>query len=167
MIFWTGLLVLLPVLLSAAERWLRLAWEPLQSSGWAWVGAMVFLAASGLGLWACVSMALRGEGTPLPAATARRLVVVGPYRRVRNPMALAGTLQTVGVGLLLGSWLVLVSSVAGAVVWNTFIRPEEEADLAARFGPGYEAYRQAVRCWVPTWRPLPTAADQGTAAVPR
>jgi protein-S-isoprenylcysteine O-methyltransferase Ste14 len=37
---------------------------------------------------------------------ANRLVVVGPYRIVRNPMAVAGALQTIGVGLWVGSWAV-------------------------------------------------------------
>jgi len=49
-------------------------------------------------------MAVLGNGTPLPAATARRLVIGGPYRFVRNPMAVAGLVQTVGVGLWTGSW---------------------------------------------------------------
>ena len=97
-------------------------------------------------------MAMRGEGTPLPAATARNLVVVGPYRFVRNPMAVAGALQAIGVGLWRGSWMVIASSIAGAVIWNTFIRPEEEADLAARFGSDYETYRSVVRCWIPIRR---------------
>jgi protein-S-isoprenylcysteine O-methyltransferase Ste14 len=155
--FWTLLLILLPYLLSRVEQRLRLKWSPLGDPAWTWVGAVVFVVASALGLWSCVSMALRGEGTPLPAATARKLVVVGPYRFVRNPMAVAGAIQTVGVGLWFGSWMVIVASIAGAIVWNTIIRPEEEADLAARFGADYEAYRAAVRCWIPS-TPRPRSA---------
>ena len=147
--FWTTFLILLPLVLSSAERRLRLDWDPLQRSGFARVGPIVFLVASAFGLWSCVSMAVLGEGTPLPAATARNLVVVGPYGFVRNPMAVAGALQTVGVGLWRGSWMVIVSSITGALIWNIFIRPEEEADLAARFGDDYDAYRAAVRCWIP------------------
>jgi protein-S-isoprenylcysteine O-methyltransferase Ste14 len=98
-------------------------------------------------------MALLGEGTPLPAATGRRLVVAGPYRFVRNPMAVAGAVQTVGAGVFLGSWLVVMSAFAGGAIWNTFIRPEEEADLTRRFGAPYDRYRERVRCWVPTLQP--------------
>lgn len=154
-LFWTAFLILLPLGLSWAERRLRLDWAPLQRSVFTRAGPIVFFVASAFGLWSCVSMALRGEGTPLPAATARNLVVVGPYRFVRNPMAVAGALQTVGVGLWRGSWMVIVSSITGALIWNTFIRPEEEADLAARFGSDYVAYRAAVRCWVPIRRRVP------------
>ena len=147
--FWTTFLIAVPLVLSWAERRLRLDWDPLQRSGFARAGPIVFLVASAFGLWSCVSMAILGEGTPLPAATARKLVVVGPYRFVRNPMAVAGALQTIGVGLWRGSWMVIVSSLTGALIWNTFIRPEEEADLSARFGDDYDAYRAVVRCWIP------------------
>jgi protein-S-isoprenylcysteine O-methyltransferase Ste14 len=149
-VFWTVFLVLLPLALAWGERRLRLTWPPLHGPGWATVGAVVFVAGSALGVWSCLSMARRGEGTPLPAATARNLVVGGPYAWVRNPMAVAGALQTIGAGLWLGSWWVVGSSVAGALLWNTWIRPAEEADLGARFGPDYEAYREDVRCWVPS-----------------
>jgi protein-S-isoprenylcysteine O-methyltransferase Ste14 len=65
-------------------------------------------------------------------------------------MAVAGGLQTASVGLIAGSWLVIVLATGGAVAWHTLIRPREEADLAARFGGPYERYRSAVRCWIPT-----------------
>jgi len=151
-LFWAVFFVLLPLVLAWAEARLHIEWAPLQDQGWTRAGAVVFIVASALGLWSCVSMALRGEGTPLPAAAARNLVVVGPYRFVRNPMAVAGLVQTVGVGFWLGSWVVSVSAVVGAVIWNTFIRPEEEADLAIRFGHDYDEYRDVVRCWIPTRR---------------
>ena len=148
-VFWTSLLVVLPLLLGWGERRLRLAWRTLEQPRWAVTGVVVFVTASALGLWSCFSMALRGQGTPLPAATARALVVVGPYRFVRNPMALAGAFQTIGVGLGIGSWIAVVSAGVGALAWNTFIRPVEEADLAVRFGAPYEDYCRRVRCWVP------------------
>lgn len=148
-VFWSSFLIALPLLLNWVESRWRLEWPPLEHPPWSAVGVAVFAVGSALGLWSCTSMALRGEGTPLPAVTARRLVVVGPYRLVRNPMAVAGALQTVGVGLWVGSWMVLVSAAAGALIWNTYIRPREEADLVARFGSEYEQYARAVACWVP------------------
>lgn len=153
-VFWTAFFVLVPLIVQAAERRLRLDWPVLHSGGWRWSGAVVFAIASALGLWSCVTMALRGEGTPLPAETARRLVVAGPYRRLRNPMAVAGGLQTAGVGLVTGCWMVVALAAAGALAWDQLIRPHEEADLASRFGAEYERYRSDVRCWIPSkaWR---------------
>jgi len=152
-VFWTGFLVVLPIVLDRIEQRWRVDAPWLQSAGVRAAGVVVFATASALGLWSCISMALRGDGTPLPAATAQRLVVAGPYRWVRNPMAVAGAVQTIGVGLWLGSWMVIVAAFAGCVVWDHFIRPDEEADLAARFGDDYARYRESVRCWLPSRRP--------------
>jgi protein-S-isoprenylcysteine O-methyltransferase Ste14 len=165
-VFWSLFLLLLPALLAWAERRLRLHWPALRDFDGAWSGAVLFAVASGFGLWSCLSMAVHGQGTPLPAATARTLVVVGPYRHVRNPMAVAGAFQTVGVGLWAGSWLVVVVALAGAVVWHLLIRPAEEADLARRFGEPYERYRATVRCWLPVRRakqrrPWPAGGARG------
>lgn len=149
-VFWSIFFLLVPYALATLEQRLRIGWPALDHPIAHWSGAIAFVVASGLGLWSCVSMALQGEGTPLPAETARNLVVVGPYRFVRNPMAVAGGIQTAGIGLWLGSWTTVVVAGAGALIWNTLIRPDEEADLAARFGAAYQAYRARVRCWIPT-----------------
>jgi protein-S-isoprenylcysteine O-methyltransferase Ste14 len=119
--------------------------QPL--AGWA-----ILVAASGLGLWSGITMAWYGEGTPLPLDTARRFVVEGPYTRLRNPMAVAGLSQGAGVGLVLGSWMVLAYVLAGGVLWQLLARPVEEADLEQRFGDAYRQYRAAVPCWRPVWK---------------
>jgi protein-S-isoprenylcysteine O-methyltransferase Ste14 len=112
------------------------------------VGLMLLAAASALGVWSAVSMSSRGQGTPLPSAMPARLVIAGPYRFVRNPMAVAGIAQGVAVGLVLGSWLVVLYALAGSLVWNWVIRPLEEQDLEHRFGDEFRTYRRRVACWV-------------------
>lgn len=156
--FWIAFFVLVPAILTAAEDRLQIRWAALQAPSAKVVSVVALATVSPFAVWACLSMARDGEGTPLPAATARRLVVSGPYRYVRNPMALAGGIQTGSVGLLLGSWTVVAIAVAGAVAWNQLIRPAEERDLEARLGLPYAAYRDAVRCWIPT-RPAPDRPD--------
>jgi protein-S-isoprenylcysteine O-methyltransferase Ste14 len=150
-VFWTTFFVLVPIVLTAVE--VRLGLHPAGlDQGWVRAtGAALFALGSAVGVWSCVTMATRGHGTPLPAETARDLVVTGPYLWVRNPMALAGVAQTVGVGLWLGSWMVIAIAFAGAVVWDAVIRPTEEADLVERFGEPYEHYAERVRCWIPRW----------------
>lgn len=148
--FWIAFLVVGPLAIAALERRWRLDVPvPLALRI---AGGLVFLAASVLGVASAFTMARLGEGTPLPAAMARRLVIAGPYRFVRNPMAVAGIGQGVGVGLMLGSPLVVLYALVGSAVWNWAIRPHEEADLAARFGAEFEAYRARVRCWWPILR---------------
>lgn len=146
-VFWGTLLGVVPVVIA----WLEQRWGlAVDAPGWLFpIGAVVFALASALGIWSAVAMATRGDGTPLPAATANRLVIAGPYRFVRNPMAVAGITQGVAVGLMLGSWLVVVYAIAGGLFWNFVVRPLEESELEARFGDEFRRYRAAVRCWVP------------------
>lgn len=159
-VFWTTFFVVVPLMVMVVEERLGLSWSALDQPGMGLAGASIFLVGSAVGLWSCVTMATRGKGTPLPAETARELVVTGPYRFIRNPMAVGGLLQTVGVGLVIGSWIVILIAVAGALVWNHLIRPTEEADLANRFGEPYRRYAEDVHCWVPT-RPDPKAPRLG------
>ncbi len=155
-VFWGLFLGVFPLVIATAEhRWRLHPTLPAPLvDGLAVVGAVVFAMASALGIASAAAMSTKGDGTPLPSATANRLVVAGPYRSVRNPMALAGITQGAAVGLAMSSWLVVVYAVAGSVVWNCVVRPLEEADLEARFGDDFRRYARQVRCWVPRW-PVP------------
>lgn len=113
---------------------------------------VLFVIASMLGLWTGVVIAIHGTGTPLPTATASKLVLVGPYRVVRNPMALTGIMQGVAVGWILGSYLVIAYALAGALAWHWFVRPVEQHDLEVRFGHEYRVYKSKVSLWVPTFQ---------------
>ena len=101
---------------------------------------------------AAIVMARIGHGTPLPLSTARHLVIAGPYRFVRNPMAVAGIAQGVAVGLFLADGVIVAYALCGAVLWHTIARPPEERDLADRFGAAYARYRDAVPLWRPRLR---------------
>ena len=147
-IFWSFFFGVVPLVLAAIEDRLRIRWTLLDTPVADIIGAVVLAMASALGIWSCVTMAVIGNGTPLPAQTARDLVIAGPYRLVRNPMAVAGALQTAAVGFIVGSWTVMAIAVVGALAWNFLIRPTEEADLAARFGSSYDEYTATVSCWV-------------------
>lgn len=146
-VFWGFFLGLVPIVISVLEqRWVVSFPFP------AFVGPVaggILALASALGIWSAVTMSAVGAGTPLPSAMPNRLVIAGPYRLVRNPMAVAGISQGAAVGVLLGSWLVVAYSVIGSLVWNYAVRPLEEADLEARFGDEYRRYRDTVRCWIP------------------
>ena len=161
-VFWGLFLGVLPLGIAFVEhRWrLHPALPHDAVTAASVVGAVALLLASALGIASAAAMSTEGDGTPLPSASANRLVVAGPYRSVRNPMALAGITQGAAVGLLLGSWMVVVYALAGSIVWNCVVRPLEEADLEERFGDDFRRYAARVRCWVPRW-PIP--ARRGTA----
>jgi protein-S-isoprenylcysteine O-methyltransferase Ste14 len=105
-----------------------------------------------------LTLAIHGRGTPLPVASPRELVTTGPYRYVRNPMAIAGIGQGIAIGLWFGSPCILLYAVAGAALWHAFVRPAEEKDLSARFGRAYDSYRASVPLWWPRSRPFDAPA---------
>ncbi len=156
-VFWSTFLVVLPAIIAIVEARWQLRLEPVAIVQAA--GVLLFVAGGSLGVWSARSLSIVGEGTPLPSSQPRNLVVAGPYRWVRNPMAVAGIVQGVAVGLAIGSWMVVAWALAGAVVWHVVVRPVEEADLHARFGAAYARYRDRVRCWVPRHPLPPTAAE--------
>jgi len=76
------------------------------------------------------------------------LVTDGPYRLSRNPIYLAFTLFTTGVGLLAANgWILTLLPPTIAVVQRGVIEREERY-LARRFGDDYERYRASVRRWL-------------------
>jgi len=150
LLFWSVFLGVVPALVVLLER--RLGLPEFRAVGLALAGLVLFLAASALGLAAAWGIVLRGLGTPLPMDATRRLVTTGVYACLRNPMVVAGLAQGLGVGLWLGSPLVIVYVVAGGLVWQLLVRPAEERDMRHRFGPAYDDYCRHVRCWVPRLR---------------
>ena len=110
-------------------------------------------AGASLMLWCWYEFATRGRGTPMPLDPPRRLVVVGPYRYVRNPMYVAGLLVLLGQAMLYGTTSLLWYAAAFALVTHLFVVGYEERTLGRRFSADYDAYRAAVGRWVPRLRP--------------
>jgi protein-S-isoprenylcysteine O-methyltransferase Ste14 len=113
------------------------------------IAPILFAIASVIGIAAAHAMNCTGKGTPLPTENAPNLVATGPYRYVRNPMALAGILQGLCTGWFLGSYAVLAYAILGAVVWHVFVRPMEGRELTQRFGDEYTRYESTVPLWIP------------------
>lgn len=146
-VFWGICLGVVPQGIIELERHLGIG--SFHHSGQSIVAGVMFGFASTLGLWSGIVIATRGDGTPLPTATAPVLVQAGPYRWVRNPMAIAGIAQGIAVGWYFGSAGVIAYALLGAVLWHCCVRPVEERDLANRFGVAYRSYQQQVGLWLP------------------
>lgn len=72
------------------------------------------------------------------------LITTGPFAIVRHPLYTDVALLVLPwLGFLLDSWLGAVLGVVLYVVSRRF-EPDEEADLAARFGDEWDAYRRRV-----------------------
>jgi protein-S-isoprenylcysteine O-methyltransferase Ste14 len=118
------------------------------------VGGAVLLAAGSVVLaHAVIRFAIEGLGTPFPGAPTENLVVGGLYRFVRNPMYLAVIAIVLGQAAVLGRGVLVWYA---AVLWATvatFVRFYEEPTLSERYGEQYDAYRRAVRRWLPRATP--------------
>ena len=148
-IFWLLFLWFLPrAIIELESAFFSYAWKLPQAPI---VATLLFLCAASLGLSSAWWMAWRGSATPLPTASPQCLIVSGPYRYVRNPMALAGIVQGIAVGIGVGSGFVIAYALTGAILWHFCIRPFEEQDLLARFGEFYDQYRRSVPLWYPSF----------------
>jgi len=94
-----------------------------------------------------------GEGTLAPWDPTRKLVVTGPYLRVRNPMITGVGLVLLGEAALLGSPQILIEFGVFALANGIYIPLIEEPGLVNRFGNDYVEYRRAVPRWIPRREP--------------
>jgi protein-S-isoprenylcysteine O-methyltransferase Ste14 len=118
-------------------------------------GGVVF--ASGFALFAwCVTLFARvGGGTLAPWDPTRRLVAVGPYRHVRNPMISGVLLMLIGEALLWRSGALALWAGAFLLINHTYFLLSEEPGMERRFGESYRVYRSHVPRWIPRIRPWP------------
>ena len=122
-----------------------------------WPLATLGVALIGIGLalvtWT-VSLFVRiGKGTLAPWDPTSRLVVVGPYRHVRNPMISGVLTVLLGESALFGSLPLLVWFGVVFALNAVYFPLVEEPGLRERFGEDYDAYRANVPRWLPRLRP--------------
>jgi protein-S-isoprenylcysteine O-methyltransferase Ste14 len=96
-----------------------------------------------------------GHGTPAIMAPPQRLVVVGFYRYVRNPMYTGFFTGWFSLWALYGaanrgSLIVAVVAMVGVAL---FVRLYEEPTLRGKFGADYEEYCRNVPRWIPRLSP--------------
>ena len=144
---WTLSLVAVPFILLDAFETLAILSFGLSF----YLASIGFACCSVLGLASAYMMVRDGGGTPLPLDQTNRLVITGPYRYVRNPMAVAGIGQGLALALIFQSASILIYALLGALVWHLVVRPVEEGDMVRRFGDSYLEYRKHVSCWIPSF----------------
>lgn len=95
-----------------------------------------------------------GKGTPVPKQVTnklitKKLVVKGPYKYTRNPMAIGFFLILLGMGLYFKSYAILLLTIIMAIIGHLFILHVEEKDMEQRFGKAYLEYKKKVPRWLP------------------
>ena len=127
--------------------------------GWPW-DAVVVLAGSvlmGNGLyylfmtiWLFINI---GKGTLAPRTPTKKLVIIGPYRHVRNPMIAGVLLTLLGQSIAFDStWIFMWFLLFFGINHIYFVNFEEPA-LEKRFDGEYVTYKKNVPRWIPRLRP--------------
>lgn len=147
-------LVLIPHFLlgGATPTWDMLSWLGVGLLG---IGAAIYLHC----LW---SFQTFGHGTPAPLDAPKRLVDVGLYRFVRNPMYVGAFTMLLGEVVCFRSVVLLVYALGWLTLIHLVVVLYEEPTLRASFGEGYARYCRHVRRWIPRLGAGTTADLRGT-----
>ena len=136
-------------------NWLGFRAETLNTARWRWLAAIPSILGFAVALRSIWDFGWTGRGTPAPIAPPQRLVVVGFYRYVRNPMYVGFLAGWVGLWVVFGranSGALIVACVAVLAV-ALFVRLYEEPHLRKVFGADYETYCRNVPRWLPRLHP--------------
>jgi len=132
---------------------LWIAWPDRARGAFCWQGAIVVLAGGAVLSWCVRDFYVAGKGTLAPWDPPRRLVVVGLYRHVRNPMYVGVLTLVGGWAVLFWSWRLAAYAVLLALAFHLRVLLHEEPWLAAQFPDEWQRYRAQVRRWWPRLAP--------------
>ena len=135
---------ILPPVLAFIDPWRKGVLPP---------GAFLMLLGIVLLFWCVRDFYVSGKGTLAPWDPPRKLVVVGLYRHVRNPMYLGVLTLIVGWAVLLTSPLVICYALVLAVGFHLRVLIHEEPWIARQFGSEWQQYRSHVGRWLPRLTP--------------
>jgi protein-S-isoprenylcysteine O-methyltransferase Ste14 len=146
--------IVVPALILGGDA-IRWGWDVGGAGELALIVLGVVIGAAGFALWAWTVrlFATVGEGTLAPWDPTSRLVAVGPYRHVRNPMISGVFGVLTGEALTFGSVGVAIWAATFLVVNHLYFVGIEEPGLVRRFGEPYEEYRRRVPRWIPRRAP--------------
>lgn len=132
-------------------QWLGFRVEMAGADHWRWLAAFPSVLGFAVALRCVWDFGWTGHGSPAPFAPPRRLVVVGFYRYVRNPIYVGAAAGWIGLWVVFGR-VSLKSVVTAAIALlgvHLFVVLYEEPTLRQKFGAEYEAYCWNVSRWWP------------------
>jgi len=136
-------------------QWLGFRVETAGAARWRWLAAIPSVLGCAVALRCVWDFGWTGRGTPAPIAPPQRLVVVGFYRYVRNPMYVGFAAGWIGLWIVFGHPNPIAISTVAAVALGVhlFVLFYEEPTLHRKFGADYDEYRRNVRRWLPRVSP--------------
>jgi protein-S-isoprenylcysteine O-methyltransferase Ste14 len=130
-----------------------LPWVLLNNDVWRMRGTLIGLPILFFGacvlMWCVRDFYVIGKGTLAPWDPPKRLVVVGLYRLVRNPMYVGVLAWVAGWSLVAGSPVLAIYTGLLAITFQLRVIFYEEPRLARQFGNDWIKYRSSVNRWLP------------------
>lgn len=135
--------------------WLGFRVETEGAERWRWLAAIPSITGFAVSLRCVWDFAWTGRGTPAPMIPPTRLVVVGLYRYVRNPMYSGLAAGWLGLWVIFGhpNLRLIGAAAVIALCVHLFVILYEEPTLRKKFGADYEEYCRNVRRWWPRLQP--------------
>lgn len=132
-------------------QWLGFTVDTAGAARWRWLAAVPSVLGFAVAFRCVWDFGWTGRGTPAPIAPPQRLVVVGFYRYVRNPMYVGFAAGWTGLWVIFGhaNMAAIAAVAAVALGVDLFVIFYEEPTLLGKFGEQYEEYRRNVRRWWP------------------
>jgi len=140
--------LVLPVMVGGLLPSLLLPIDRCRTSG-TWFGLPVLSCGIFVLLWCVRDFYIIGKGTLAPWDPPKRLVVVGLYRFVRNPMYVGVLGVLLGWSLVAGSPLLAIYAALLAIGFHLRVVLYEEPVLQRQFGDDWTRYRAGVNRWLP------------------
>jgi protein-S-isoprenylcysteine O-methyltransferase Ste14 len=112
-----------------------------------WLGALLFVLALALAIWALDTITRAGSNVPTNRPTTT-IVESGPYRFTRNPIYLGMFGGLLGLAIAFDNLWLLLMLVPFALVIRYGVVAREETYLERKFGDVYRGYRRRVRRWL-------------------
>lgn len=136
-------------------QWLGFHVAAAGEAGWRWSAAVPSVIGFAVALRCVWDFGWTGRGTPAPIAPPQRLVVVGFYRYVRNPMYVGFAAGWIGLWIVFGhaNWEAIAVVALVVLGVHLFVLFYEEPTLRKKFDGDYEEYCRNVRRWWPRMEP--------------
>jgi protein-S-isoprenylcysteine O-methyltransferase Ste14 len=134
--------------------WLGFDVAAVSGARWRWIGVVPSVLGFSVALRCIWDFGRTGRGTPVPIVPPQKLVVVGFYRYVRNPMYVGFFAGWIGLWVVFGraSRAALAVVLVATLFVVLFVKFYEEPTLRKMFGADYEEYCRNVPRWIPRLR---------------
>jgi protein-S-isoprenylcysteine O-methyltransferase Ste14 len=144
-------------------RWLGFNVDLSGSSVWRLIAAIPSALGFAVALRCIWDFGATGHGTPAPVLPPSKLVVVGFYRYVRNPMYVGFITGWAGLWIIFGraDRAVVIAALLVVAGIHLFVVFYEEPTLRQKFGEDYIRYCKNVNRWIPrlsAWHPAELSA---------